>query len=414
MVGAHRGDERLSVTGRPRHPRPVAMLVHAYYEEDPRVRREAESLVRAGRPVDVFALRRPDDPGESVLEGVRVHHLGVQRHQGASLPVYLGEYLDFFVRAAWAVSRAHARRRYALVQVHSLPDFLAFAALPLRAAGVPTLLDLHEAMPEFFRSRFPRAANPLTYRALLLQERLSVAAATHVITVNEPLAQRLRDLGAPAAKVSVVINSPSLLRFDPSRHPRRAFAEDGTVRLVYAGALTPTYEVDVAVEAVARLRERRPDLDLALDLYGRGDSEAALRDLVARRVLDGRVTFHGRIPLDEVPAAVARADIGLAPTRRDEFTDVTISGKIFEYGAMGKPVLASRLPLVEATFPDGAVRTYAPGDPDGFAEELERLVDDAGSREASLAQAGAVIRTLAWEREAERYIALVDRLARGR
>ncbi|MDQ6795369.1 MAG: glycosyltransferase family 4 protein [Chloroflexota bacterium] len=394
--------------------RPIAMLTHSYYEEDPRVRREAESLVGAGRPVDVFALRRPGDPASGEVDGVRLHRLDVQRHQGAALPVYLREYVDFFVRASLALVQAQPRRRYALVQVHTLPDFLAFAALPLRLAGVPVLLDLHEAMPEFFRSRFPGAANPLAYRLLLLQERLSIAAASHAITVNDALGRRLVGLGVPGDKVSVVINSPSLVRFDPARHERRAFAQDGTLRLVYAGALTPTYELDVAVQAVARLREARPELPVVLDVYGRGDSEPALRAQADRLGLDGGVVFHGRIPIEDVPAAIAAADIGLAPTRRDEFTDVSLSTKIFEYGAMDKPAVASRLPLVERTFEPGTVATYEPGEPTALADAILRIADDPAGREAAVGRTAARIRDLAWEREAERYIALVDRLAKGR
>lgn len=412
-------DPALTATGTPTPPsrpgrRPVAMLTHSYYEEDPRVRREAESLVAAGRPVDVFSLRRPGDGPKGLVDGVRVNRLDVQRHQGASLPVYLWEYVGFFVRSAFALARAHVRRRYALVQVHTLPDFLAFAALPLRVSGVPVLLDLHEAMPEFFRSRFPRAANPIVHQALLLQERLSIGAATHAITVNDTLGHRLVDRGVPADKVSVVINSPSLARFDPSRHPRRGFGWDGVIRLVYAGALTPTYELDVAIDAVARIAERRPTLPVRLEIYGRGDSEAALRAQVDRLGLASRVTFHGRIPLEDVPAAIAAADIGLAPTRHDQFTDASLSTKIFEYGAMGRPAVASRLPLVERTFPPGTVATYAAGDADGLATAILRLVDDAGAREASVAKMAKRVRELAWEREAERYVALVDRLAGGR
>jgi glycosyltransferase involved in cell wall biosynthesis len=390
------------------------MLTHSYYEEDPRVRREAESLVGAGRPVDVFALRRPGDPASGEVDGVRLHRLDVQRHQGASLPVYLREYVDFFVRASLALVQAQARRRYAIVQVHTLPDFLAFAALPLRLAGVPVLLDLHEAMPEFFRSRFPGAANPLAYRLLLLQERLSIAAASHAITVNDALGRRLVGLGVPEDKVSVVINSPSLVRFDPARHERRGFAQDGTLRLVYAGALTPTYELDVAVQAVARLREARPELPVVLDVYGRGDSEPVLRAQADRLGLDGGVVFHGRIPIEDVPAAIAAADIGLAPTRRDEFTDVSLSTKICEYGAMDKPAVASRLPLVERTFEPGTVATYEPGEPTALADAILRIADDPAGREAAVGRTAARIRDLAWEREAERYIALVDRLAEGR
>lgn len=401
------------VTGPPRARRPVAMLTHSYYEEDPRVRREAESLVAAGRRVDVFALRRPEDAAEGVVDGVRVRRLDVQRHQGASLPVYLREYLEFLARAAVALVRTHRRRRYALVQVHTLPDFLAFAALPLRLVGVPVLLDLHEAMPEFFRSRFPRAAGPLVHRLLLLQERLSIAVSSHAVTVNDALGRRLTDLGVPKAKVSVVINSPSLARFDPGSQPRRQFAEDGTVRLIYAGALTPTYELDVAIDAVARLRDFRPDLAVVFDVYGRGDSAPQLQARADALGLDGRVVFHGRIPIEDVPAAIARADIGLAPTRRDEFTDVSLSTKIFEYGAMDKPAVASRLPLVERTFEPGTVATYEAGDPTALAEAIGRFVDDAAARESAVAATREVVRELAWEREAERYVALVDRLATG-
>ena len=129
------------------------MLEHSYYEEDPRVRREAEALAAAGRPVE---CSRSDGRGSrhGHGRGRGRSSTAVQRHQGARLRVYLREYLSFFVRAMVALTRSPIRRRYALVQVHTLPDFLVFAALPLRLAGVPVILDLHEAMPEFFSARF--------------------------------------------------------------------------------------------------------------------------------------------------------------------------------------------------------------------------------------------------------------------
>jgi glycosyltransferase involved in cell wall biosynthesis len=308
------------------------MIVHAYYEEDPRVRRQAESLVAAGLEVDVLALRRPGDPPRAEIDGVRVRRLDVQRHQGAGLATYLLEYLPSSPGLARPVAPT---ARYGLVQVHTLPDFLVFAAMPLRLVGVPVLLDLHEAMPEFFRSRFPGAANPLAHRLLLVQERLSIGAATAVVTVNDALRDRLAGLRVPAAKLNVIPNSPALARFDPAAHPARAFRADGTLRLVYAGAVTPTYELDVALRAVALIARTRPDVPVAFEVYGRGDSADTLRAMAAELGLADRVVFHGRIPIEEVPAAIARADIGLAPTRRDRFTDVSLSTKIYEYAAMG-------------------------------------------------------------------------------
>ena len=396
----------------PSHRRPVCMIVHAYYEEDSRVRREAESLVARGRPVDVFSLRRDGDTPTGVVDGVRVNRLGVQRHQGASLPVYLREYLAFLVRASWAATRANRRRHYAVVQVHSLPDFLVFAGLPLRLLGVPLVLDLHEAMPEFFRMRFPGASRRAVHRLLLIQERLSIGVASAVVTVNEALAGRLVDLGVAADKITVLLNSPSLARFDAAAHPPRAFRSDGTLRLVYAGAVTPIYELDVAVMAVARLKVRRPDLPIVLDVYGRGDSEPALRSLATDLGVEDRVRFHGRIPIEDVPAAIAAADIGLAPTRRDPFTDFSLSTKIFEYGAMGKPAVASRLPMVERTFPAGSVVAYDAGDPKALADAVLGLVDDPSARDRAVSTTLDRVRELSWEREADKLARLIDGLDR--
>ncbi|HEX7495821.1 MAG TPA: glycosyltransferase family 4 protein, partial [Candidatus Limnocylindrales bacterium] len=324
--------------------RPICMIVHAYYEEDPRVRREAEALVAAGWEVDVFGLRRPGETASAVIEGVNLRRLPVRRHQGAGLSVYLVEYGAFLIRALWAATRAHRRRRYCLVEVHSLPDYLVFSAVPMKLAGVPVLLDLHEAMPEFFRSRFPRAANPISYRLLLLQEKLSIALANEVLTVNEPLAERLIRLGARPERLTVILNSPDLRLFDPTAHPRRRFMADGKLRIVYTGALTPTYELDVVLRAVASLARSRPGLRVDATFYGRGDAQEHLEALAAELGVADRVSFPGRIPIEEVPTAVAAADIGVAPTRLDPFTQMSLSTKVLEYAAMAKPVVASRLP----------------------------------------------------------------------
>jgi glycosyltransferase involved in cell wall biosynthesis len=390
------------------------MIVHSYYEEDPRVRRQAETLVRSGRPVRVIGLRRPDDPVESDLAGVRILHLDVQRHQGAGVGTYLREYLSFAWQAMWAAARLHRRERVAVVQVHSPPDFLVFATVPLRLVGVPVILDLHEAMPEFFRIRFPGATNPLIHRLVRLQERLSIAFSTATMTVTEAMADRLRSLGVRPDKVHVVINSPSLARFALDAHPRRAFRADGRLRLVYTGALTPTYELDVTLRAVAAVHRRRPDLDVVLELYGRGDSEAPLRQQAAELGIADRVTFHGRIPVDDVPAAVAAADIGLAPTRLDRFTALTVSGKVYEYAAMAKPIVASALPTVTRDFPDGAVAAYPSGDAAAMAAAIEGVADDPAGRARSIAAASAIVGRLAWDHVAGAYLGLIDRLAGDR
>jgi glycosyltransferase involved in cell wall biosynthesis len=310
------------------------------------------------------------------------------------------------------LARAHRHRRYDLVQVHSLPDFLVFAALPLRVLGVPVVLDLHEAMPEFFRSRFPRARGRVVHGVVRWQERLSIAFANRVITVNDALRDRLLEIGVPPGKVEVVANAPDLTRFDPAAHPARPFAEDGIVRLIYAGALTPIYELDVVLDAIAELRGADPARAIELEVYGRGDAEPGLAERARTLGIDGAVRFHGRIPIESVPAAIAAADIGVAPTRRDEFTDASLSTKIFEYAAMAKPVVASALPLVVGTFPAGTVRTYEPGDPGDLARAIRTVIEDPEARVRAVAATRAVVGERSWAKEATRYLRLIDEVAR--
>ena len=131
----------------------IAILVHAVVPGDPRIQRETDALLAAGHEVDVICLREPDQEPREQEGRLRIIRLPVNRWS-VSFAGHLFEYAVFTILAAWRLALEHARRRYRLVQVATLPDFLVFAALPLKLLGVPVLLDLHEDMPAFFADRF--------------------------------------------------------------------------------------------------------------------------------------------------------------------------------------------------------------------------------------------------------------------
>jgi Glycosyltransferase len=386
-------------------------VTHSVFEEDPRIRREAEALVGAGWQVDIFALRGPGDPAAEAL-GIRTVPIDVGRHQGAGLLTYLIEYSSFLVRAGWALARAHRRQRYRVVQVAAPPDPLVFAALPLRLIGVPIVLDLHEATPEFFKSRFPRASNPLSDRLLHLAERVSIGLARVVISVNQARHARLLALGYRPDKLRVVTNGPSLARFRPEAHPVRPFMADGTLRIVYTGAVTPLYELDMVVRAIGRIRDERPDLPVIFEIYGRGDAEPGLTELAAGLGIADRIVFHGRIPLEDIAAALAAVDIGVSPIRRDPFTEISMPTKALEYAVMDKPVVAADLPAARQHFDGPMLSWYEPGDAASLAAAILHLVDDPVARDAGAAAAADRARELSWDREAPAYVALVESVAR--
>ena len=74
--------------------RRVAIVVHAIYPGDPRVRRQSDALTDAGYEVDVFALRQPGEAADETdgalrivrLEGDRVHRLVGGKAAGERAP----------------------------------------------------------------------------------------------------------------------------------------------------------------------------------------------------------------------------------------------------------------------------------------------------------------------------------------
>ena len=400
-----------------RGPLRVLMLCHSHYEEDTRIRREAEALASAGHHVEVLALGRPGSGSVAWVRGVRVRRLPVQHVQGHGIVGYLVEYLSFFMLALASVLKVLTDRRPDVVQVHTLPDFLVFAALPARWMGTPVILDMHEAMPPFFAVRFKAFNRRFASRLITLVERLSVRCADVIITVNDTLRDRLIGIGIEADRVVTVLNTPDLSVFDASAYPARSFMSGGTLRLVYAGSLTPLYEVRVMLEAIARIHSDPPsesaDLNVHLDILGRGDSEPELRRLVERLGLTENVQFHDRVAVEEVPAWIAGADVGVAPTRRDPYTEMSISTKLFEYVAMGKPVIASRLRTVERYFDDRAITFYEPGDPASAADAIRLIAADESRRRESTRAAEVTLGSRSWGKQAAEYRRLVEALARG-
>lgn len=392
-------------------PSRIAIVAHASLPGDPRIRRQAEALRDAGHEVDLIGLRDPGEADEETWNGIRIIRLPVRR-TFSGFAGHLAEYLAFAGLASVRLAVEHRHRRYRVVQVATLPDFLAFAAIPVRLTGVPVLLDLHEDMPEFFRDRFSSGGLRPLFPVISGTARVSAAVADAIITVHEPLRQLAIRRGVPAHRITVVMNGADERLFDPAGHPARAWRADGALRLVHASSLLPIYGLDTAVEAMARLD---PSLRARLDVYGDGPFRTDVEDAITRFGADDRVTLHGRVPLDALPDALAAADLALVPTRPEPYMAYSLSTKLLEAVAMEVPVIASDLATVRRHFDDAAIR-YVPGaDAPALAAAIESLASDPVAAAAQAAAAAEQARPYAWANQKARYLAVVDGLLeRGR
>jgi glycosyltransferase involved in cell wall biosynthesis len=93
---------------------------------------------------------------------------------------------------------------------------------------------------------------------------------------------------------------------------------------------------------------------------------------------------------------------------------MSLSTKVFEYAAMGKPVVASRLPMLVRTFPEGTVAWYDPGDAQSLANKIVGLVDAREDRERRVRNTLEVVRRTSWEAVSRAYVGIVDELTHAR
>src|SRR3989441_234904 len=164
--------------------RRIAMVAYTEYASDPRVRREAETLVAEGHRVEAIVLRPRSGPSAAELDGVHLHEVPLSARRGGGMR-YLYQYAVFFLLSSLLLFRLYRRVRFNLIYIHSLPDFQVFCALPFKCMRIPVLLDLHEPMPEIVVARLRRPTGSAWFRISAAIERLSCLFADHVIVAND-------------------------------------------------------------------------------------------------------------------------------------------------------------------------------------------------------------------------------------
>jgi glycosyltransferase involved in cell wall biosynthesis len=384
----------------------ICMIALTDYPGDQRVRREAEALVARGDEVDVISPLTPSIGGRRSIDGVGLHPTGrLRRDEKLGFLGYLSRDLAFLVRASVKALRLHRSRRYDVVHVHTMPDYLVFAALGPKLLGAKVVLDLHDLVPELYASKFGVADSAPIVRLTKLVERACVGFADRALAVHEPHLDAIVGHGNPREKFTIVMNAP-----DPRLFAR---ATDGAARagftFVYHGTISQRHGLDVAVRAVALAR--RSHDDIRLEVVGDGDGVAAVRSLAAELDLgDAVVVTEGRFPAEDLQPLFGRASAGVVPLSHDVFTRYMLPVKLLEYVALGLPVICSRTDTVEAYFNDTMVSFVEPGNVDDLAEKLVALRADEGLRRSLVANANAFLDEHSWERERERYYSVIDSL----
>jgi glycosyltransferase involved in cell wall biosynthesis len=389
-------------------PLRIGAVAYTHYESDPRVRREAEALAERGDEVTVWALKREGMPASAIENGVRVLRLEMPRYRGQRAISYVGSYLRFMAEVSARLIAAHARERFDLVHVHTMPDFMVFAGALPRLAGAKVLLDMHDLMPDLYALKFGLDRSSALVRALELTQRAATTFADCVVCVHRNQYDLLLRDGVPARKLAIVMNSADPKLFPPLKKVP-SIDGSGPVRVIYHGTVLHRYGVDLAVRAFAKARLLEPRLHLRI--IGGGDFAEEVKSIAANLALGPEVIDIGGVhrPLDEVAHAIREAHVGIIPNR-DDNEDSVLPTKLLEYIAVGIPAIATRTRCIARFFDERQVELVGVEDVDAMARAMVRLAQDKKRREALVKGGREWEKEYGWEVNRQLLFRTIDNL----
>ena len=256
-----------------------------------------------------------------------------------------------------------------------------------RHPGVAFAIDVQDLWPEAFAmvAKAPRAVD-LVFTRMRRLSRSAYHDADRVVGVSRTYIDSAVAQGADPERTSVVYLGTDLAHFDdcatspgPAMVERGGSGTDQTLTIGYAGGLSASYDLTLVIDALARLaadpaRLSTPDFKVMGSGDLRGDFEAYAR---SRGV---NVHFAGQLPYADMVRSLAACDLAVNPIVPGSAG--SILNKAGDYAAAGLPVINSQespeyRDLLER-FQAGISCT--PGDVDGMAAAIGRLVDDPERR----------------------------------
>ena len=366
------------------------------YPADSLAHREAKALHDDGFQVDVICLRTLTTPAEEVINEIHVYRLSVPQGKGGFIH-YMAKYALFFVLAALKLTALHWRHRYSLIQVNNLPDFLVFATLVPKLTGAKIGLVMYEPMPELWTTLYNKQ---YLIRFLEIVQRLAISYADVVFAVTQQQKETFVARGAPADKVTVMLNVPDTYFWEQyipqTSRPKEQFV------LICHGAIEERYGHDTMLQAVQRVKDQIPGLRLCI--LGTGSYRDQFLAQIKAMGLETTVQYLGWVSVSQMVEELYHADVGIVAQKSSLYSNLVHTGKMYDFLAFGKPVLATRLKSVQAYFGEDALRFFEPGDPESLAKGILDLYQHPEKRQALVENSQKLYNQYKWENQKQVYL----------
>ncbi|MGY1945520.1 glycosyltransferase family 4 protein [Nocardia asiatica] len=293
---------------------------------------------------------------------------------------------------------------------------------PLRGVRPDAVIDTQNGIPFFatavtkapsvvlvhhgHREQWPVAGRLIGRVGWWIESRVSprVHRRNQYLTVSLPSAEELAALGVDRSRIAVVRNGAEPVPVDAPTGAAETRTSAPTV--VVLSRLVPHKQIEDALAAVARLRDRIPEL--RLDVVGGGWWADNLRDNARELGIADAVTFHGHVDERRKHELLARAWVHVLPSRKEGWGLAVI-----EAAQHGVPTVGYRSSRgLTDSIVDGATGILV-DDVAQLADAVGDLLDDPGARTVMGEKARARAREFSWEQTGIGVYEVLAAAARG-
>ncbi len=386
------------------------MLLDTTFPPDSRVENEAVSLIDAGHEVHLFSLDYENKFAKNeVINGIHVHRYspsGLTYKLSAlayTLPLFrnrIGPLVNDFISSV----------KPDVLHIHDM----VLGETGIRAAkkfSLPTVLDLHENRPVIMKEyvhlkKFPGNLLIQPKRWERAQRRLIKKATKVIVVTEEARQQAVKDYAIDPDGVTVVPNTihPDIYLAYPINPS--IITPSGEFTLLYMGDTGLRRGTDTAIHALSILRNAGHPVRLVL--VGSNTEDTELHKIVDDLGLQEHVLFEGWQDVSTFPSYTALSDVCLSPLKRNLHHDTTYANKIFQYMAMGKPVVVSDCPAQARVIQESqSGLVHRANDPGDLAAKILTILENPSIRKKMGEHAKtAVLETWNWKQTSRDLIAM--------
>lgn len=321
----------------------IGMILDYTFPPDPRVENEAVSLTKAGHDVFLFCLNYTDEKKREIINGINIcrYNCTIIDYKLSALAYTIPSYR---IRMKPRIKSFILENKIESLHIHDIriADSVFKAN---KEFNLPTVLDLHDNMPEVMKlyphlQKFPGKyiISPEKWK---IKEEEFIQKATKVITVsNEFIEEVVARTNIDSEKIILVPNTIRESFYKEAIIDQSILERYKDKKVVlYLGDTHVRRGLQTAISAVKELSTEIPEIKLVI--VGKNSTDNILKQQVADLDIPEFVDFEGWQNVSLFPSYIEASTVCISPLHRNIQHDVAYANKIFQYMSFAKPLLVS-------------------------------------------------------------------------